>query len=425
MWERFSYYGMRALLVLYLVDSLRWSAADAAHLYGTYTGLIYLTPLAGGWLADRWLGTRRSLVLGGVVIALGHFSLALSAIDALGIPLFFAGLGLIIVGTGFFKPNVSTMVGQLYSEHDRRRDAGFTLFYMGINLGALLGTLVAGYLGEHFGWHYGFASAGVGMVLGLAVYLRGRDRYLPGIGLPIRYPTGFNARAPLTREEKERVAAVFITAFFVIFFWAAFEQAGASMSLFAFQHTDRWLAGFEIPASWFQSINPAAILVFAPAFATLWLRLGRRGWEPATPLKMALGLALLGLGFIPLVWAGTRVDQGALASPIGLVVAYLLHTWGELALSPTGLSLVTKLAPLQFASLLMGVWFLANAAANKLAGSLSALMPHPIPSATVTSAAAFETWQGFFSLFVLSSLAAALALLLLAPLLKRLIHGRD
>ena len=409
MWERFSYYGMRALLVLYLVNELKWSDADASKLYGTYTGLVYLTPILGGYLADRLIGTRRSLVIGGIIIALGHFSLAVPGMTA-----FYLGLALIIIGTGFFKPNVSTMVGQLYRQGDSRRDAGFTIFYMGINLGAFLAPLVCGYLGEKVGWHYGFGAAGVGMVLGLLVYMWGVNKYLPGIGLaPTQEMRKEQAasRGPLTREEKQRVAVIFIVAFFVVFFWAAFEQAGASMNLFADRHTDTNLFGFEFPASWFQSVNPFAILICAPLFAQLWLGLGRTGREPPTPAKMAIGLLLLAAGFGIMVLGAARADTGIRVSPLWLVGAYTLHTWGELCLSPVGLSLVTKLAPLKFASLLMGVWFLANFFANLLAGQLSALMGE------------FSSLQSFFSIFLIAPAVAGVILLLLSPMLKRMMHG--
>ncbi len=410
MWERFSYYGMRALLVLYLVNELKWSDADASRLYGNYTSLVYLTPIIGGWLADRFIGTRRSLVIGGVVIAAGHFSLAVPGMTA-----FYIGLALIIIGTGFFKPNVSTMVGQLYRENDPRRDSGFTIFYMGINLGAFIAPLICGYLGETVGWHYGFGAAGVGMVLGLLLFLWGRDRYLPGIGVAPKQEVREETRAaqgPLTREEKHRIAVIFIVAFFVIFFWSAFEQAGASMNLFADRHTDTMLFGWEFPASWFQSVNPFAILLFAPVFAWIWTKLGDSGREPATPAKMAIGLLLLSAGFVVMVIGAARADAGIQVSPMWLIGAYTLHTFGELCLSPVGLSLVTKLAPLRFASLLMGVWFLANFAANKLAGELSAMMGD------------FESLQSFFTLFVATSATAGVILLLLSPVLKKMMHGR-
>ncbi len=475
MWERFSYYGMRAILVLYLVNALRWDTARAAGLYGTYTMSVYLTPLVGGYLADRLIGTRRSLVLGGFIIALGHFALAFS-----GMTTFYVGLGLIIVGTGFFKPNASTMVGQIYREGDPRRDAGFTIFYMGINAGAFLGPLICGYLAQsdRFGWHWGFAAAGVGMVLGLLTYVWGRDKYLPGIGLRAQGPEAIGGTSSAGRggdrrilldgaggavaglavaallggasalalvvgatvgaalsvtvlgsqgEERKRVISIFIVAFFVIFFWAAYEQAGSSMNLFADRNTDLDFAGFHVPSSWFQSLNPLAILLFAPAFAAMWSALGRRKKEPSTALKMVLGLFLLGVGFLFMVAGGRRADAGALVSPMWLTWAYVFHTLGELCLSPVGLSYVTKIAPARFASLLMGIWLLANAAANKLAGVLAAYTPMPGEVRAVEAEGIGRFLQrvshtnfGFYSIFVVSSFIAAAVMLAFVPLLKRL-----
>ncbi len=477
MWERFSYYGMRAILVLYLVNALRWDTARAASLYGPYTMLVYLTPVVGGYLADRLIGTRHALVLGGAVIAAGHFALAFP-----GMSMFHAGLALNIVGTGLFKPNASTMCGQLYRPGDPRRDAGFTIFYMGVNAGAFIGPLVCGSLAQssRFGWHWGFAAAGVGMVLGLTVYVWGRDRYLAGIGLrPERAPAraastersagtradrrllvdalgggvagalvaallggasvlgiamGVTVGAALsmtvlgsTGEERRRVIALFIVTFFVIFFWAAYEQAGSSMNLFADKHTDLDVGGFAVPSSWFQSVNPALILLGAPAFAALWGALGRRAKEPSTPLKMVFGLVLLGVGFVFLAAGGRRADAGVLVSPAWLLAAYLFHTLGELCLSPVGLSYVSKVAPARFGALLMGAYFLANAAANKIAGALAAYTPTP-GEARPPGAGGIggflqrvsDTNAGFFSIFVVSSFAAALVMLLFVPLLKRL-----
>jgi len=411
MWERFSYYGMRSLLVLYLISDQGWADDRAFSLYGTYTSLVYVTPLIGGWLADRLLGTQRSLVIGGLIIALGHFSLAFSG---LGMETFYWGLAFIIIGTGFFKPNVSTIVGQLYGENDPRRDAGFTTFYMGINLGALLGTLICGYLGERVGWHWGFGSAGIGMVCGMIAFMTFRSRYLAEVGAaPSRTATDIASHSqPLTYEERQRITVLFIAAFFVILFWAAFEQAGSSMNVFALRHTDRMIGTFEVPASWFLSINPAVIVIFAPLFASFWLKLGAKGKEPHTIVKMGLGIILLGCGFGLMSLGGRSADAGILVSPLYLTTAYLVITWGELCFSPVGLSLVTKLAPLKFASLLMGTWFLANAAANKLAGVLAA-MTDDVGSLTA-----------FYSIFVVSSVAAGLLLLLLAPTLQRMTHGR-
>ena len=476
MWERFSYYGMRAILVLYLVNALGWKGEDATRLYGTYTGLVYLTPLVGGWLADRFLGTRRSLVVGGATIAAGHFALAFESMT-----MFYVGLALIVIGTGFFKPNVSTMVGQLYAPGDQRRDAGFTIFYMGINTGAFLAPLVCGALAENprYGWHVGFAAAGVGMVLGLVTYLWGRDRYLPGVGLApqhardeelaaevgelavpdyraagvigalaglvvavlggmgtwreigipawaftvggamsLAYGTLIGAAfaIPLfaTRgDERRRVLALFLVFFFVTFFWMVFEQAGSSLTLFADRDTDRTqgasLFGVaQLPASWFQSIQPLSIIVLAPVAAWLWGVLGRRNAEPSTALKMVIGLFFAGLGFFLLIFAGKAVDAGLKVAPWWLVATYVCHTIGELALSPVGLSYVTKVAPAQFVSLLMGAWFLAISAANFLGGLQAGLIE------------TMDSRAEFFVIPTATAWVAGLVMLVLVPLLKRL-----
>jgi POT family proton-dependent oligopeptide transporter len=422
MWERFSYYGMRALLVLYLVNALKWDTPSATNLYGTYTGLVYLTPLFGGYLADRYLGTRRSLVIGGVLIALGHFCLAVE-----GMATFYLGLALVIIGTGFFKPNVSTMVGQLYAEGDPRRDGGFTLFYMGINLGAFIAPLICGYLGERVGWQWGFGAAGVGMVFGLALYLWGRDRYLPGIGISpassstesagpgegnhrVLRPSLVEQRNGTTAAERNRIIALAIVILFVVAFWAAYDQNGSSMNLFADKATNRKIEGFLVPTSWFQAVNPGFILLLAPFFALLWRRLQIAGREPSTPMKMVFGLALLGLGFVFMVIGGRRSDSGILVSPLWLIATYFFQTTGELCLSPVGLSYVTKVAPARFASLLMAGWFLANSAGDKLAGMVAGLYGQ-MPNGS------------FFMIFVVSSLAASGLLYLLVPKTNRLTAG--
>ena len=406
MWERFSYYGMRALLVLYLVNALKWDTARASNLYGSYTSLAYITPLLGGYLADRFLGTRRSLVIGGILIACGHFSLALT-----GTATFYLGLALVIMGTGFFKPNVSTMVGQLYPEGDSRRDGGFTLFYMGINLGAFLAPLICGYLGERVGWHYGFGAAGVGMVLGLALYLWGRDKYLPGIGVGAPAARKLHVETSArSADDKKRVAALVIVVLFVVAFWSAFEQSGSSMNLFADKNTNRMVGSFLVPASWFQTVNAGFILLLAPLFAFMWRRLSSAGREPSTPMKMVFGLALLGIGFLFMVIGGRLADAGALVSPFWLIATYFLHTTGELCLSPVGLSYVTKVAPLRLASVLMAGWFLANGAGNKIAGSLAAL------SGSMSHAS-------FFMIFFVTSMTAAALLFFLVPRINRLTAG--
>ena len=462
MWERFSYYGMRALLVLYLVHALGYGRSDALELYATYTGLVYISPLAGGYLADRYLGRRKAILIGGITMAFGHFAMAFPALLHL-------ALGLLVAGNGFFKPNIATLLGTYYRENDPRRDGGFTLFYMGVNLGAFLSPLVAGTLGEEVGWHYGFASAGVGMCCGLAQFVLGGKR-LGTAGLPegrtrlergdwvqvvsiavamipLVYGTiaawdaigpawrslapagrfaavgaiiaalwfGAKLRAspesqPLNAEEWQRIAVIFILGFFVVFFWMGFEQAGGTMNLFADRLTDRRVGSWEIPASYFQSINPLGILAMGPGIAAIWLRVDRSRFALPTPAKMAIGLLFLALGFVVLAFGQHRADLVGKVGPQWLFFVYVLHTIGELCLSPVGLSMVTKLAPARVAALMMGIWYLANAAANYLAGILEELLK--------------GTSFPLYWFLVGSSLGAGLVLLALTPFIKRLMHGR-
>jgi POT family proton-dependent oligopeptide transporter len=433
MWERFSYYGMRALLILFLMDSATggfgWTQQSASRLYGWYTGLVYLTPIIGGWLADRYLGTAKSLVIGGIVISLGHFTMAADTHFT-----FFAGLVLIIIGTGFFKANVSTLVGQLYQEHDPRRDAGFTIYYIGINTGAFFGPLVCGWLAQNsrFGWSWGFAAAGIGMTLGLISFVLLRKKYLGDIGMvpmgQTRMADGGRAMSePLTKEEKDRVVAIIIVVFFVAFFWLAFEQAGSSLNVFAQQKTQRAVGGLlgrivpdgQIPAAWFQSVGPFFILTLAPFFAMLWNRLGTR--QPSTPVKMTWGLFFLGLGFVVIVAGAHLAGETGLASPLFLIALYFLHTCGELMVSPVGLSFVTKVAPYKIASMMMGVWFLSNFTANLVGGYIAGTVQK------VARGEVFTLLGGqadFFLIFVMTSFAACALLLVLTPMLNRLIHGK-
>ena len=422
MWERFSYYGMRAFLVLFLTSTLGgfgWSKAEASHLYGWYTGLVYLTPLLGGYLADRILGTHRALVIGGITIAAGHFCLALPTHST-----FFLGLALIVLGTGFFKSNISTMVGQLYREGDRRRDSAFTIFYMGINTGAFFGPIVCGYLAKdpRFGWHYGFGVAGVGMILGLTTYLSLRKRYLPGIGeKPAAALVREASKSLLTTDDKRGIAVIAILAFFNIFFWMAFEQAGSSMTFFAEERTHREFLGMPFLAPYFQSINPIGIVLFAPVFATLWTVLAKRGWNPSTPVKFAMGLFLVAAGFVVMVVAAGLSEGGGRVSAWWLIAAYGLHTCGELCLSPVGLSMVTKLAPKAFASLMMGIWFCAFFVSDLFAGLLAGSVEK------IEKGQVFHLLGGqadFFLIFVVSTTVAGLLLLALSPKIKRLIAGR-
>lgn len=374
MWERFSYYAMRGILVLYLIKALEFSESAASSLYGSVTGLIYLSPLIGGYIADRWWGQRRAIIVGGILMALGQFSIAAQPT----LLFLYTGLTLIVIGNGFFKPNISTLVGELYQQNDPRRDAGFTIFYMGINLGAFICNFVAGTLAEKVGWSYGFAAAGVGMIIGLIIFIWGKNKYLQGQGkkpvVMTKQERKEHPNTPLTKAEKQRIVVIFIMAFFSIFFWSAFEQAGASLTIFADKFTDRFIFGWEMPTSWFQSLNPLFIVMFAPLFSKLWLKLAKKGIEPSTPGKFVYAFAALAFGFLILVGASFVIQATGLKVGIfWLVFAYMFHTFGELCLSPVGLSLVTKLAPLRFASLLMGTWFLANAAANKTAGVYSGM----------------------------------------------------
>jgi POT family proton-dependent oligopeptide transporter len=384
MWERFSYYGMRALLVLYLTATIAqggaaFSIEKATSIYGWYTGLVYLSALPGGWLADRFLGQRRSVLIGGCVIAAGHFSLAVPSTAFL-----YLGLALIIIGVGFLKPNVSTMVGGLYRENDARRDAGFSIFYMGINVGAMTAPLVCGFLAQssvflgflerrgidpRLGWHFGFAMAGFGMLFGVAQFVAGRRYFGATADGPRERPAAqqVKERAPLSREDWMRMGAIAVLFLFSCIFWSSFEQAGSSLNLFADRMTDNRFFGYHFPSSWYQAINSTFIILLAPVFAWLWVRLGKR--DPSSPTKFSLGLFWVGAGFL-VVAAAAYVAQrtGQRASPWWLVAVYFCHTIGELCLSPVGLSTVTKLAPVRFASLMMGVWFTSIAVGNRVGG---------------------------------------------------------
>jgi POT family proton-dependent oligopeptide transporter len=466
MWERFSYYGMRALLVLYLIASTSetqqdgqpnanpgfgWTEEWAFTLYGIYTWAVYLTPVFGGWLADRFLGTHRSMLIGGWFIAAGHTTLAftewfgISAGEAVtlqtspgALVTFVTGLVLIVIGTGFFKPCVSVMVGQLYEGDDPRRDSGFTIFYMGINLGALLAPFVAGTLGEVVGWHWGFGAAAVGMLLGLLFYQVLRPRYLQGIGLAPRAQAAWDAARGATAASEardtseparsvvwQRIAVILVLAFVGnIFFWTAFEQAGSSLNVFAKNSTDRTLGALfgpeGFPASWYQSVNPLSILIFAPVFAWLWMFLDRRGLNPSTPAKFFWGLFLLGLAFIAMVFGATQARYSGLAGPHWLLITYVVYTWGELCLSPVGLSMVTKLAPARLQSLMMGLWFFTFSLAN-LFGGLVARFSKRLEAGEVTFV--LEGLPGFYLMLVVFPLAASAFILALTPLLKRMMHG--
>ncbi|MGZ6162692.1 MAG: peptide MFS transporter [Myxococcaceae bacterium] len=412
-WERVQYYGMRAFLVLYLVDrvhGLGWNEARALTLYGWYTGLCYLSTVAGGWAADRVLGQRRAVVIGGTLMIFGQFLCALKQE-----PLLYAGGALLIVGNGLFKANISTMVGQLYRPGDPRRDGGFTIFYVGINLGAAVGPLVCGTLAEKVDWSLGFASAGLGMALGLVVFLLLRGRLLGEVGAPPRVrprTEGREPSTPLTREERDRIIVIFVLTFFVAIFWAGYEQGGGLMNLFTDRSLDRDFFGHEVPTTSFQAVNSMFIFLLAPVFAWLWPRLATVGKEPSTGRKMALALLALAVSFVLLFLAARRVEGGAKAGMAWMIGAYFFQTVGELALSPVGLSMVSKLAPRRFASALMGVWFLSNAAGNKLAGSIGAL----------------AEGQGDAAVFLgiaIGCVVAGAILVALGPVLHRMAHGAE
>jgi proton-dependent oligopeptide transporter, POT family len=377
MWERFSYYGMRAFLILYMTapataGGLGFADADAASIYGTYTGSVWGAAILGGLVADRFLGQYRSVLLGGIVIAAGHFTLAFKSL-----PFFYTGLGLIVIGTGLLKPNVSTLVGSLYRPGDTRRDAGFSLFYMGINLGAFIGPLVAGYLAQRVDWHLGFASAGFGMLLGLIQYVLGRKRLQDAMTRLERQPSATKrdaasqpatASGGFTPEEWKRIGAIVIFFLAAVLFWGAYEQAGSTLNLFADRYTRLEVFGFAFPSSWFQSVQPVFVIILSPIFAWLWLGLGPR--DPSVPTKFAMSLLFMALSFLILVPAGAMAQSspGMRVSPLWLIASYFVAELGELCLSPVGLSAVTKLAPVRIVGLMMGVWFLSNSFGNKLAG---------------------------------------------------------
>jgi len=385
LWERFSYYGMRAILVLYMVaplaqGGLGFDTKHATSIYGTYTMSVYLTALPGGLIADRFLGARLAVLIGGIVIALGHFSMIFRSMTS-----FYLGMVLISIGTGLLKPNISAMVGGIYSENDPRRDSGFSIFYMGINIGAVLAPLVVGFLAQHEGfksfvasmgfdpstsWHWGFGAAGVGMTVGLIVFVLKRKQ-LAGVGEKVRNrkkAEGPAGNQKLTGSDWKRIAAIFIFFLFTILFWGAYEQKGASLNLFAKELVRTEVFGFRFPSSWLQSCTPLFVIILAPIFSLLWVRMGKR--QPSSPVKFTLGLLFIGLAY-SLVVPGVALTAQGKISPLWLVALYFLEVVGEMCLSPVGLSTVTKLAPVKLVGIMMGVWFLAASFGSKLAGYLS------------------------------------------------------
>lgn len=434
MWERFSYYGMRALLVLYLVTSiaeggLAWTEKASGQLYGIYTGLVYLTPILGGYIADKYWGFKPSIIVGAALMALGHGALAIDSTFS-----FFIGLALLILGNGFFKPNISTLVGKLYSTSEELKalkDSAFTIFYIGINLGAFLGTLVCGYLAQHYGWHYGFGAAGIGMVIGLIIFVSSKHHIVEPPR--IKEEAKNEEKTPLTKIEKEKISVIFILAFFQIIFWLAFEQAGSSVNIFTHTYVNKvielpsyvgqWFAEinhsgeylFEIPTAWFQGINALLIIILGLPFSGLWRWLAFKGKNPSSPTKFAFGLLFLSAGFMVLVIGATSAAKGQVHW--GWVAAmYLLHTMGELCLSPVGLSMVSKLSPAKMAGTMMGVWLGAIALANYIGGALSGYMEEISKSSSISN---------FFMIFVTLPLITSITLFLLSKRLKTRMHGSE
>ncbi len=479
MWERFGYYGMRALLVLFMTAALTdpnaglgFSVQQAGAIYGLFAAFVYLLALPGGWIADKILGQRRAVLIGGIVIALGYYGMALP-----GRTPFYISLVLVVLGTGLLKPNISTMVGELYPdrspEGNARRDAGFTIFYMGINLGAFFSPLVAGYIGQKYNWHWGFASAGIGMTLGLLQYTvfgkplgdaglhpdvgspeqlaANRRNLLLGIGgfavlvavlvgvlklgvAQIAAGAGYAIAAiglgylayviifgKLATDEKKRVAVIGLLFLAAAVFWSGFEQAGSSLNLVAEQLTRLNVLGWDMPASWLQSVNPLLIIGMAPVFAWLWVFLSRRHLEPNSPLKFGFGLLFLGAGFAVMMGATAAAATGQKVSPMWLVVTYFLHTCGELSLSPVGLSTMTKLAPHRMVGQMMGIWFMAASLGNLMAGLIAASIGAGAGTGQISAGAAHSA----FVLVTEISVVAGLLMVFISPWVKKLIGGRE
>ena len=480
MWERFSYYGMRALLILYLTKHWEFTDATSYLIYGAYTSLVYIMPVFGGMLADQILGSKKAVTYGAILLVFGHLGMTVESNEQI----FYLSLALIVSGVGFLKPNISTMVGALYEEGDHRRDSGFTIFYMGINIGAFTATLLCGYLGEEIGWAYGFGAAGIGMLLGLFIFLWGQ-KYLEGLAEPPsnKYMTKFNgisyenwayitgvvmvlitwflvqnsqlvgqllggfgvifigawllyALLKCAPEERDRLIVVGILILFSLIFWALFEQAGSSLNILTDRGVDRVIFGWEVPASMFQSLNAGFIFTIAPLFALLWIALAKRNMEPSTPIKFSIGIVLVGLGFLALVY-GMNSSEGLQTGVIWIVLIYLLHTLGELCLSPVGLSSVTKLSPQRIVGFMMGMWFFASAAGNYVA-SLIAKGTAGDPVLKISERIYFQVMNlpedtftvnqknGFMDVYTdvgLIAIGCGIFLAIITPLLRKLMHG--
>ena len=470
MWERFSYYGMRALLILYLTKHWEFTDATSYLIYGAYTSLVYIMPVFGGMLADQILGSKKAVTYGAILLVFGHLGMTVESNEQI----FYLSLALIVSGVGFLKPNISTMVGALYEEGDPRRDSGFTIFYMGINIGAFTATLLCGYLGEQVGWAYGFGAAGIGMLFGLIIFLWGQ-KYLEGLAEPpsnkylqkmngISYESwayisgifmvlvtwflvqnsqlvgqllgGFGAIfigawllyalfrcAP---DERDRLIVVGILILFSLIFWALFEQAGSSLNILTDRGVNRLIFGWEVPASMFQSLNAGFIFTIAPLFAMLWIALAKRNMEPSTPIKFSIGIILVGLGFLALVY-GMRSSEGLQTGVFWIILIYLLHTLGELCLSPVGLSSVTKLSPQRIVGFMMGMWFFASAAGNYVAG-LIARATASDSSGVSNDVFDLTQKQSFMDVYTdvgLMAIGCGIFLAILTPILKKLMHGAN
>lgn len=467
MWERFSFYGMRALLIFYLVQHWMFSDSEAGIIYGAYGALVYITPVVGGYLADRYLGQRKAVTFGALLLTFGHFLMAFEG-DGAGqadpaINIFWLALAFIIVGSGFLKANISVIVGQLYTRTDIRRDPAYTIFYMGINLGAALGAIIAGWLGQTYGWSYGFGAAGIGMLLGLIVFVWGKP-LLVGRGEPtdpaklenkvagikfewVLYILSFltvglvwiliqnqalvgsllgvagailvgyilfTAVVKMAPEDRDRIFAAMFLIFGSILFWALFEQAGSSLNLFTDRSVDRNIFGIEVPASVFQSINAIYIVLLAPLFAIAWTMLARRGLEPSAPAKFGLAMIQLGAGFLVLVAGALAAGTGNLTPVLFIFLIYLLHTTGELCLSPVGLSAMNRLAPAHMASLIMGTWFFASATGNFAAGLIA--------SAVGAEGAGPDRVLEVYSTVGWVAVGVGVAVIAISPLIKKLMH---
>ena len=485
LWERFSFYGMKYLLLLYLTKYHLFSDTAGLGVLGSYASLVYAMPVLGGLIADRFLGMRKAVTLGALLLVAGHLGMAFEGEaarntadgivrDEQALSVFYLSLALIVVGVGFLKPNISTVVGKLYAEGDPRRDAGFTIFYMGINIGAFTATLLCGWLGEVYGWSWGFGAAGIGMLLGLVLFQWGhpfllghgepaapeqlkrsiglpgftieRAIYLGSLGLVLivwqlvqltdTVGTLLDTLSLLVlaglawflvfrcdQVERHRMFVLIVLTLSTVVFWALFEQAAGSMTLYTDRVTDKALFGIELTAAQFGAANAFFIFTLAPVFAVLWTRLNRRGWEPSTPVKFALGIAQAGLGFGALVYGAQFPDQAGLVSAWWLILAYLLHTMGELCLSPVGLSAVTKLAVPSVVGVMMGTWFLASAYSSYVAAQIATLAARPETSEAADTTAALASYTELFGQLLIIGLAGGAVLIVISPLLKRMMHG--